>query len=158
MKTTPLPLPPPRPPQAADARTARVIAFYESLTPHTLRGLDTLYAQDARFIDPFNDATGLVAIRGVFEHMFATLDSASFEVTEAVTEGEQCFLIWNFHLRRRGAASEMTVHGARHLRYTGEGRVGWHRDYWDPAREVYESVPVLGSVLRWLRRRLSAGA
>ena len=35
--------------------TANVIAFYEALTPETLTRLDAIYADDARFIDPFND-------------------------------------------------------------------------------------------------------
>ena len=155
MKTTQYP---PRTPVAIDARTARVIAFFESLTPETLPSLDRLYADDARFIDPFNDVMGLAAIRRVFDHMFSTLESATFEVTESVTEGDQCFLIWDFHLRRRAGGAAMAIHGTSHLRFATDGHIAWHRDYWDPAREVYESLPVLGAVLRWMRRRLSAGA
>jgi hypothetical protein len=30
-----------------------------------------------------------------------------------------------------------------------------HRDYWDAAQELYEKIPVLGAVLRGLRRKLS---
>jgi steroid delta-isomerase len=28
-----------------------------------------------------------------------------------------------------------------------------HRDYWDAAEELYEKLPVLGSVMRWLKAR-----
>jgi len=136
--------------------TATVVAFFETLTPATLPALASVYSDDARFVDPFNDVTGLPAIRAVFDHMFATLDEPRFEVIEAVTEGDQCFLVWNFHFRRRGRRAVGPIHGASHLRFATDGRVTLHRDYWDAAQQVYESVPVLGAILRRLRRRLCA--
>jgi len=35
----------------------------------------------------------------------------------------------------------------------GTWRVAVHRDYWDAAEELYEKLPVLGSLMRWLKRR-----
>jgi len=140
-----------------DPRTARVIAFYESLSLQTLNQLETVYSEDARFIDPFNDVASQLDIRRVFVHMFASLDTPRFEVLQAVTEADHCFLLWNFHFRRTAAAAPMLIHGASHLRFASDGRVDWHRDHWDSSRELYEKLPLLGPVLRWLRRRLSAG-
>lgn len=142
---------------AANPHTAQVVAFFESLTPQTLARLDAVYTDDARFIDPFNDVSGLAGVRRVFEHMFETLDAPRFEIVSALTEGEQCFLLWNFRFRRKGSSSTSLIHGSTHVRFAADGRIAWHRDYWDPARELYESVPLLGAVMRWLRRRLSAG-
>lgn len=136
--------------------TAAVVAFFETLTPATLPALAAVYSGDARFVDPFNDVTGLPAIHAVFDHMFSTLEAPRFEVLEALTEGEQSFLVWNFHFRRRGQTDFESIHGASHLRFDADGRVLMHRDYWDAAQQVYERVPVLGAVLRWLRRRISA--
>ena len=34
-----------------------------------------------------------------------------------------------------------------------DGRIRLHRDYWDAAEELYEKLPVLGHLMRWLRRR-----
>jgi hypothetical protein len=28
-----------------------------------------------------------------------------------------------------------------------------HRDYWDAAEELYEKLPVLGGLMRWLKTR-----
>jgi hypothetical protein len=28
-----------------------------------------------------------------------------------------------------------------------------HRDYWDAAEELYEKIPVLGALMRWLKKR-----
>ena len=156
-----LPMATEQPPTAArrrDSRVATVIAFYEGLTPGTLPRLGAVYADEVRFIDPFNDVQGLARIRAVFEHMFATLDAPRFEILESVMERDQCFLVWDFSFRRQGRDDTTVVHGTSHLRFAADGRVQWHRDYWDPARELYEGLPVLGAVLRWLRRRLAGPA
>lgn len=142
---------------ATGSPTAKVIAFYEALTPDTLTRLDAIYADDARFIDPFNDVSGIAAIRRVFQHMFEALDAPRFQIVLSVSEGDHCFLLWNFRFRRKGDSATSLIHGSTHVRFAADGRVTWHRDYWDPAGELYESVPLLGALMRWLRRRLSSG-
>jgi hypothetical protein len=53
--------------------------------------------------------------------------------------------------RSRGEA--MTLRGATHLRYGDTGLVVVHRDYWDAAEELYEKLPAVGALMRWLKRR-----
>ena len=45
------------------------------------------------------------------------------------------------------------VHGSSHLRFDEAGLVDYHRDYWDAAQELYEKIPGLASLMRWLRRQ-----
>ena len=33
------------------------------------------------------------------------------------------------------------------------GRITLHRDYWDAAEELYEKLPLVGGLMRWLKRR-----
>jgi len=137
-----------------DARVQRVIEAFETLKREDLRQLERLYADDARFKDPFNDVQGLPAIRGVFDHMFAALDGPRFVVTEAIAQGDQCFLVWDFLFRFRRFSSELqTVRGGSHLRFAADGRIELHRDYWDAAEELYEKLPGVGALMRWLKRR-----
>jgi steroid delta-isomerase len=150
-------MPTPRPARTSDLRTEKVIDYFETLTPRSLAQLEAVYGEDAHFIDPFNDVTSQAGIRRVFEHMFASLESPRFEIVQAVTEADHCFLVWNFRFRRH-AAGEQLIHGASHLRYGPDGRIALHRDYWDTGRELYEHLPLLGAVLRWLRGRLSAAS
>ena len=42
---------------------------------------------------------------------------------------------------------------ASHMRFAADGRVVYHRDYWDAAEELYEKLPVLGPLMRWLKRQ-----
>ena len=90
--------------------------------------------------------------------MFDALDAPRFEIVDALGDAGQGFLTWNFSFRRHAQRATLTIHGASHLRFDTEGRVTLHRDYWDAAHQVYERVPLLGAVLRALRRRLGAPA
>ena len=53
-----------------DPRAQAVIAAFEGLTPDRLDALGSLYTDDARFKDPFNEVQGRPAIRAIFAHMF----------------------------------------------------------------------------------------
>jgi steroid Delta-isomerase len=137
-----------------DPRVQRLVALYENLAPADLPALTALYTLDARFKDPFNEVQGSAAIERIFAHMFESLHEPRFVVHEALVQGDQCFLAWDFKFRfKRFSAAPQTVRGSSHLRFAADGRVAWHRDYWDAAEELYEKLPLLGGLMRWLRRR-----
>ena len=138
-----------------DLRVARVVAFFEALTPADIARLVELYVDDARFKDPFNEIQGVAAIGAVFEHMYRTLDASRFVVREIVVEGDQCFLSWDFLFRfkRFDRATDQCVRGGSHLHFAADGRISMHRDYWDAAEELYEKLPAVGALMRWLKRR-----
>lgn len=142
------------------AATQRLIALYEQLSPAHLAGLDAYYAADAQFKDPFNDVRGVPAIAQIFAHMFATLDQPGFTVTLHIVQGDQAFLGWEFRfrLRRWRPQIEQCIQGATLLHFDAQGRVTLHRDYWDAAQELYEKLPVLGGLMRWLRTRMRPSA
>ena len=138
-----------------DPRVQRLVRFYEQLQQADLAALSELYAADARFKDPFHEVRGLPALRGIYEHMFRTLREPRFVVHDAVAQHDDCFLTWDLHFRtQRGDA--MRIHGATLLRFDADGLVREHRDYWDAAEELYEKLPLLGALMRWLKRRVAA--
>jgi ketosteroid isomerase-like protein len=141
-----------------DLRVRRVIAAFEGLQREDLVRLGEFYTDDARFKDPFNEVQGLAAVRGVFEHMFVALDAPRFVVTEAIVEGDRCFLVWDFRFRFKSFDRDMTqtVRGGSHLKFAPDGRIALHRDYWDAAEELYEKLPAVGALMRWLKRRANA--
>jgi hypothetical protein len=138
--------------------TARVVAFFEALTPQSVADIPSYYATSARFKDPFNDVTGLRAIEGIFAHMFVALESPRFVVTGRIVQGTQCFLTWEFRFRFKNfqQSQEQVILGGSHLVFSSDGLVTLHRDYWDAAEELYEKLPVVGSVMRWLKKRANS--
>jgi steroid delta-isomerase len=141
--------------QSDDPRLQAVAQFFESLSLADLDRIGVYYAPTARFKDPFNDVLGLPAIRAIFAHMFVALHEPRFVVTGGFAQGNEAFLTWDFVFRfkRFDTTTPQTVRGATHLRFAPDGRIEWHRDYWDAAEELYEKLPVVGGLMRWLKRR-----
>jgi len=140
-----------------DDRVSRIVDWYEQLTPAALPRIDELYGRGARFKDPFNEVQGRKAIRAIFEHMYRQLQAPRFVVRDAVAQGDTAFLTWTLHYRRSARAPrEQSIRGCTELRFGADGRVTLHRDYWDAAEELYEKLPLLGVVMRAIKRRLRA--
>ena len=141
---------------ALQTQLQQIVALFENLAPADLAQLGRSYTEDALFKDPFNEVQGVPAILGVFEHMFKTLSGPRFVVRDTVLQGTQCFLTWDFIFRLRRGGKEMVVRGGSHLKLAADGRIAVHRDYWDVAEELYEKLPVLGMLMRWLKRRVNS--
>lgn len=140
--------------QTLDPRVMRVQQFFETLSLDSLQQIVQIYSADARFKDPFNDVRGIAEIRRVLAKICQQAEVPSFGVTHAVCQGNNAFLTWDFGFKmKRWRQEEQIIHGASHIQFAADGRVGYHRDYWDAAEELYEKLPVLGILMRWLRRQ-----
>lgn len=137
-----------------------LIRFFESITPESVSRFPEFYAENAWFKDPFNEVRGVGAIQRIFAHMFGQVDEPRFVVSEQVADAYGAVLIWTFHYRFRGAgkaSAEQVMRGVSHLKFDADGKVVFHRDYWDTAEELYMKIPLLGALMRFLRKRLSVG-
>ncbi|GGC88488.1 transcriptional regulator [Undibacterium terreum] len=127
--------------------------FYEKMTLESCQQLHLIYAADAFFKDPFNEVRGLDVIRSIFEHMFVQVDKPRFKIHTRILQNNEAFLTWDFMFTMKNRSYEaQKIRGATHLRFNAVGRVSYHRDYWDAAEELYEKIPVLGSLMRLLKR------
>jgi len=168
-------------------RCSEIVQFFERLTPASLDQLDRIYRPDARFKDPFHEVVGVEAIRKVLAHMFRKLPGGSFVVTGLVTSGypvapdglgapgqqakasrpevatsprepgslRVCCLTWDYCVEFGGKPQR--IRGCSWLELSDDGRIAVHRDYWDLAEELYEKIPGLAAMMRWLKRRARGG-
>ncbi|MBU6284931.1 MAG: nuclear transport factor 2 family protein [Betaproteobacteria bacterium] len=143
------------------AKLNQIKAFYETLSPSSLDQISELYGPEARFKDPFQSVQGLPAIRAVFEHMFAIQPHSRFVVdgitqtAHPLTVPAQSCLRWTYWLVLRGKT--VSIQGCTWLCLDQQGYIVDHRDYWDAAEELYEKLPVLSWLMRWLRRKIAPG-
>lgn len=136
----------------------RLIAFYQELTPESVARFPEFYSDDAYFKDPFNEVHGVQAISRIFSHMFRQVEAPSFVVTERIVGTNGVMLAWEFRYRvrllRRGETQLMR--GVSHLRFAADGKVNYHRDYWDAAEELYAKLPVIGGMMKCLQRAFAS--
>jgi len=139
-------------------RFTEIAHYFETLQPQSLAKLNHWYSPQARFKDPFNEVRGLDAIQGVFLHMYASLENPHFVITEQVVDGHQAFLTWQFKFKfkRFDTSTEQVVLGTTHLVLDDQMRITLHRDYWDAAEELYEKLPWVGGLMRWLKKRANS--
>ena len=132
----------------------RLIEFYQNISQEMVsQELPTIYAANARFKDPFNEVQGLGAITHIFVHMFKQVINPRFIIKTRVIQGNDAFITWEFRFHmRRFAKDEQCILGATHLRFDISGLVYEHRDYWDAAEELYEKLPVIGGLMRILKK------
>ncbi len=129
------------------------IRFYEELGPDTVDRLREVASDDVRFRDPFNDVTGLEAYRRLLVKMYDTLPDAKFIVTHQSVDGDTCFIRWRSEATLRG--KPWIVEGMSELRFAPDGKVREHIDHWDAAGQFYERFPIIGSMIRFIRRRVA---
>jgi len=131
--------------------------FYEHLTPESVTQFPDYYAETADFKDPFNEVRGLAPIQRIFAHMFCQVSEPRFVVVERVVDEHGAVLIWELHYRvRRWERGKLQImRGVSHLKFDTEGKVIWHRDYWDTAEELYAKLPVIGCLMRGLKKVLA---
>jgi hypothetical protein len=137
---------------------AQIEAYFQTLTRESVGDVGRYYTEDARFKDPFNDVGGLAAIAGIYRHMFDKLDAPRFVITGRWERPGGVILAWDFQFRMKSFEPGRTqlIHGVSQLEFAADGRIRLHRDYWDAAEELYEKLPLLGTLMRFLKRRANS--
>ncbi|MDP3540782.1 MAG: nuclear transport factor 2 family protein [Azonexus sp.] len=138
--------------------TDALIQFYHDISLDSVARFPEFYSDNAYFKDPFNEVRGVAAIQRIFTHMFSQVAEPRFVITEKVADAGGVMLIWEFYYRVRlwGKGEAQVMRGVSHLKFDPDGKVNYHRDYWDTGEELYMKLPALGTLMRGLRRVLSA--
>jgi steroid Delta-isomerase len=133
----------------------KLIDFFQTLSPESVARISERYTEDAYFRDPFNEVRDIIEIKRIFADMFERLHEPRFVITETIAQSHGAILIWDFTFRMKSLKPDLprSIHGLSHLRFADDGRVSYHRDYWDAAGELYEYFPIIGTIMRWLKRR-----
>ena len=136
-----------------DAAARAYARYWEELSPDTVGRLDAVAAADIRFKDPFNDFRGRDRLRAVLERMFTTLERPRFVVTDTAPGARATYLRWRFDFALSGRPQ--VIEGMSEVRFGADGLAVEHVDHWDAGEYVYEKVPLLGGLVRLVRRRLA---
>jgi hypothetical protein len=133
---------------------ARFTAFYAVFSADVIKkGVKNLYAEDAYFRDVYKAVQGRDNIESYFLKSAGTVHECTFDIQDiAVHEGNYYFR-WIMNLTtKRWKDEPIKAVGMSHVRFDKEGMVIFHQDYWDSS-VIYEKVPVMGSVIRWIKKQ-----
>jgi len=131
--------------------------FYEKLTRESKKEeYAVFFDKDSEFQDPFQKVQGLDAIYHIFVDMYEKLHNPRFVVEEVVCSEDVAYLRWEFLYALSPTAKEDSFVGVSRVSFSKDAKVLSHVDYWDAAQNVYEKIPLLGSLMRLVKRKLHA--
>jgi len=145
---------PPRGSAAEKEAVARFEGFLAHLDEKTARDqTEKVYAQDAFFNDTLKTLHGSPAIRDYYIKTAQGLESMSVTFDDVAVSGDNYYFRWTMDTRMKHLARGKNVRtiGVTLVRFDPQGRVLIHQDFWDSAQGVWDHVPVIGRVIRWIQ-------
>jgi len=134
----------------------KLAQFFENLTEDTsIEDFKTIYDAQVRFKDPFNEVKSIDAVYRIFAHMYRNLDAPKFTITEYIDIVDVAYVKWEFRFSFKNEVTEEMFEGVSRLVMNEEGRVVEHVDYWDAAEHMYEKMPIIGWLLRAIKRKIA---
>ncbi|MCS6901219.1 MAG: nuclear transport factor 2 family protein [Myxococcales bacterium] len=110
-----------------------------------------LYHEDVYFEDPLQRLYGKQALARALRNMYRMLGTIEFQIQSFSLRGDEAHLTWMMCFRpplgpllRIEAASLIKVR---------DGRIVYHRDYWDLLSSLANACPFLARIYRGLSRR-----
>ena len=117
--------------------------------------LGEIYANDIVFRDPVHELRGLVVLEDYFTALCADLNDCRFEYLDQVVSDNSAYLKWVMHFKHPKLGNKaIDVRGVSHIHWSE--RIEFHEDFYDLGAMLYERLPVLGNVTRWLRLSLAS--
>ena len=129
---------------------------YSRLKLENLHLLDMIYAEKIHFVDPAHTLNGLDMLKSYFRELYRNVGSIEFDFIDQLTEGSRATLEWKMKFTHPRLAKNqvITVGGCSWIEFDAEGKAVHHRDYFDLGAMLYEQLPLLGGIVRSIKRRL----
>lgn len=130
--------------------------FYRRPSIAELENIDRIYTQDVEFRDPVHTINGRLALKTYLRGLYAGAREMGFTYLEEQIGENTASITWNmrFSHKRLNKGHPIDVKGVTLVRFTD--RVYYHEDYYDLGAMLYQHVPVLGGLIRWINKRLAA--
>ena len=141
-------------PDAVDGGIDRFLTLFATFEPGPVtEAAHQLYAEDAYFHDGFVELEGCDAIADYLGRSAEHASSLDIDIEEIVRSDSGVYVRWMMFFSTE-SGRDVHAPGISHLRFASDGRIVYHRDYWDASGALASMVPVVGPVLEAVRNRL----
>lgn len=144
----------------AAAPSLSVQDFFHRLNAKNVdRLVDEFYSTEKfEFTDPVVHLHSREEMKKYYQHQYDEVKSIRFDFHEVVKEGSVTTASWTMflsHPKIKGG-KEISVEGVSLFKYdsSSERKVMYHRDYFDMGEFVYENIPVMGSLIRFIKKKM----
>ena len=133
----------------------RFKSYFRILHESDLSQLRDLYSEEVLFKDPVHEISGLVELEDYFTSVCADLSDCRFEYLNEMVTDHAAYVKWMMHFKHPRLGNRLiSVRGVSHLKISD--KIDYHEDFYDMGAMLYEQLPLIGNVTRWLRLRLAS--
>jgi len=131
-------------------------SFFESINENTPLIEYSKYIElNAKFKDPFHEVEGLQNIFRIFLSMYKKLDEPKFKIKEVVENKNIAYIKWTFTFKFKKENKVQSFDGVSRVVFNSNDKMILHEDYWDAASNLYEKIPVISLLMRFLKRKMN---
>lgn len=129
-------------------------AFYQQANSSNLERMDRIYTQDVEFRDPLHTILGILALKSHFKNLSAKSNCVEFQYTDEQCSENSATIGWYMELSHSARAGGKTIklRGVTQIRFTD--RIYYHEDFYDLGAMLYQQIPVLGAIVRFVNNRV----
>jgi hypothetical protein len=132
-------------------------ALLSDFSEGNLKGkVSAVYADETFFNDTLKTLCSAGAIEEYLLETASMLEHGSVSYDDVVESGEDVYVRWRMVYRSKKIAKgqDIVTIGMSHLRFDSDGKVVLHQDFWDSTRGLFEHVPLIGTGIRTIKKRL----
>lgn len=129
--------------------------IYAGLRLNTLGQLNEIYAPEIHFVDPFHSMRGREEFNRYMHSTYSGVASCSFVYEDVIEQDGRALIAWTMRMRhlKFRPDEEVILRGASRLHF---GRtITFQEDYYDGGALLYERIPLVGAVVRAVKRRIA---
>ncbi|MCJ8290296.1 MAG: nuclear transport factor 2 family protein [Crocinitomicaceae bacterium] len=115
--------------------------------------LNEIYSDKVFFKDPIHEINGIKNLKSYFKKLNENLIQGSFIFTDETIVDKKAYLSWEMELKLKKPKKNIKASGISVL--TFEQKITQHRDYFDAGELFYENIPLLGRIIRLLKKKLA---
>ncbi len=119
--------------------------------------LITIYDENVTFIDPIAEHQGLPAVEEYFARLLKNAKHCNFTIHSTETASSDKYVVtWtmNYSSARMNSGKGISLDGITLLQ-TSNDKIIFHRDYYDLGQMVYENIPLLGRIIKKIKRSMA---
>jgi hypothetical protein len=141
----------------AENRSEKIVKVFNTLRADNVKILDDFYHPSVDFQDPVGKISGRDALKEYYKKMYKSVEEISFEFTSNISNGDNYMMGWTMRLKSENlnGGEEVKLDGVSHIVFAKDSDlVIKHRDYFDMGEFIYEHVPLLGSLIKYIKGKL----
>lgn len=132
---------------------------WNKLGSGNLEVLEEIYSADIQFEDPISRGRGIENLRRHFGRLFRNLSRISYSYGSSTWTSDTLVMQWTLTAELAPSRKAFELPGISWLQLDPEsGKIAKSREYFDLGKGLYEHVPILGILIKSIKRRIQAEA